>query len=151
MIWRLLFPVFLAICILILLVQALNLTLFDSNGMIGPGFLPVCIAILILSLLGIDLFSSIRNQQKKETEDQKGSPKKFSYQLIYLIAISLTLVLSNILGMLISLGLFIFFILFNFEKRPLLESGVFAIISILIIYVVFDVLLGISFPKGFLD
>ncbi|OLO38033.1 hypothetical protein BTR23_12860 [Alkalihalophilus pseudofirmus] len=152
MVLRLLFPIFLIFAVFILLTQSLKLPIFTANGMIGPGFLPMVLALLIIFLLVIEFVSIYWKRQQNENKDGRTiSSITISKQVFFMIAVILTLGLVNVIGMLISLGLFIFVILFMMEKRSLINSGVFSLLSIVIIYIIFDVLLGISFPMGMLN
>ncbi|MDV2685592.1 tripartite tricarboxylate transporter TctB family protein [Alkalihalophilus lindianensis] len=149
---RLLFPICFILGVTILLFQSLKLPVLASNGVIGPGFLPMVLALLIITLLAIEGFSVFWNERKQESQKEGGrSSIAVSTQLFFLVAIVLTLALVYVVGMLISLGLFIFVILNQLEKRTLFHSSVFSIVSILVIYVIFDVLLGISFASGMLS
>ncbi|MFC0273357.1 tripartite tricarboxylate transporter TctB family protein [Metabacillus herbersteinensis] len=151
MILRLLFPIFLMLTVFLLLIQTLNLTKFEANGTIGSGFLPMALAFLLIILLAMESFSVFSNESKKETKETKGTANNLSQQLLFMGLIILTLIMVNVLGMLISLGLFIFVVLFKMEKRSLINSAFFSLISIFILYITFVKLLSISFPMGLLD
>lgn len=152
MVLRLLFPIFLIFAVFVLLIQSLKLPTFTPNGMIGPGFLPLALALLIIGLLTIEAFSVFWKDRKREKKEKnRNSFGRFKQQLFFLAAVILTLGLVNVLGMLISLGLFTFVILYKMENRSLINSGVFSILSIVLVYVIFEVLLGISFPMGMLN
>ena len=148
MIIRMLFPIFLMLSITVLLIQSLKLDIFTNSGVIGPGFLPLVLSILIIVILIIEVLVIIK---KKESNPHQAHNKKGLRQVIFVISIILTLILIKFFGMLISLGLFIFITLLTLEKRSLMNSILFSLISLLVIYIIFDRFLGVSLTKGILN
>ena len=110
----------------------------------GPGFIPVGIGVL-LAFFGVWVFAKAWNESKDTCIDGK----TFGTLVIVTLASSLTIVFANTLGLLLMLGLLAGFLAWlagaAWYKAVLTAAAV-----CVVFYVVFDLFLGSSFPKGFI-
>ncbi len=106
----------------------------------GGGFFPAIIAVLLIIASIIAFVQDFKSEAPK-------------YSLIYLhpiIAVLAILLLSNLLGMMISLLLFLFLWLKLYENTSWTFSIVFSVSTMVVVYLVFAFWLDVPFPKGFL-
>jgi hypothetical protein len=122
-----------------------------STRIPGAGFLPFLTGVLIsgLSLMQIclTLLETKPETRLKTAIKIREKPGKIGLAIIGLI---FPLLLINYLGFLITIFIFLFFIFKFIESQKL---GISTLISLLItagIYLLFQVLLKVPFPKGFL-
>lgn len=142
-----LFPIFLIVSVSILFGQALKLSILNEQGMVGAGFLPSLLSVFIILLLLIDLFLNFKNKKgdHKSKKIESTSLLKISIFVLFLV---LALFMFQYLGMLVSLGVLILFILIFIEKNSLIKSVIVSLLIIGITFIIFEQLLNIPLPKG---
>nr|WP_309100954.1 tripartite tricarboxylate transporter TctB family protein [Fredinandcohnia onubensis] len=114
-----------------------NYTFWENNAP-GSGFIPF-IAGLILAVLTLDIF--IKNDKKPS-----GLMKKQLYPFIG----SLIMILSiYVLGMIISIAIFIIAWLIIIEKYSKIRAFMYGIATTSIIYIIFKISLRVPLPEGF--
>lgn len=115
--------------------------LWVRNGP-GGGFLPV-----IGGLLTIVFGISVLLQNKKGNKDAG----KFSWRaFLPAVALLATLLLSQLVGMLVSMAIFIFLWLRLEEKEKVSRSLAISLGTVVVVYLVFVAWLRVPFPKGIL-
>lgn len=133
---------------LVFLVMSFDLVFFqNNNGSMGPGFFPRIIAGILVIFSAIYVFQLFK--QKPEEQKQPVDKTIVLKQIILLISLCLCIVLSNVIGMLVSIGLFLLFMLAIVERIDWKISIGLSVLIVAIMYVLFEVWLGISLPKGF--
>ncbi|HHV94742.1 MAG: tripartite tricarboxylate transporter TctB family protein [Firmicutes bacterium] len=120
---------------------AFNYGLWVRNGP-GGGFLP-----LIGGLLTIVFSISLILQRRKAKDEEQGD--KFSWKA-FLPAVGLLLMvcLSQVVGMLVSMAIYIFTWLRFMEKEKLTRSLAISLGTVVVVYLVFVAWLRVPFPKG---
>jgi len=123
-------------------IGAFDYGLWVRNGP-GGGFLP-----LIGGLLTIVFSISLILQKRKKAKDEG---EKFSWKaLLPAGALLAMILLSQVVGMLISMAIYIFAWLKFMEKETLTKSLAISVGTVAIIYAVFFAWLRVPFPKGVL-
>ena len=122
---------------------SLRMDLMTDDGP-GPGFIPSGIGSL-LAFFGAWVFVKSRH----DNEEQCCDKKTFGALMIVMVISSLTIVFAETVGLLIMLGLLAGFLAW-FAGAAWHKAALTSVAVCIIFYVVFDVFLGSSFPKGFL-
>ncbi|MBQ2996303.1 MAG: tripartite tricarboxylate transporter TctB family protein [Oscillibacter sp.] len=131
------FLVLLALVAGLMMPEALGLPK-DSQYTIGPGFLPlimlgaiiVCCAILLL----LDLKDKTNASVKKES-----IPK----MLLYILATALLIFCMEHVGIVLSVAVYIFSVIFFVERHPVFTAAKVSIITSALIYAIFHVWLKV--------
>lgn len=118
----------------------------DKSGSIGPGFFPRLTAGLLVLLSTIYVIQLFKDKAQKQ--EQKLDKIIIVKQVTLLTLLILCIFLSDIIGMLLSIILFLFIMLVTVLKVNWAKSLGFTILTFAIMYLIFEVLLGISLPKG---
>lgn len=118
----------------------------DGNASMGPGFFPRIIAGIFVILSAIYVFQLFK--QKLEKRKQPMDRIIILKQITLVISLCLCIVLSNIIGMLFSIGLFLLFTLAIVQRIDWKISIGLSVLMVAIMYVLFEIWLGISLPKG---
>lgn len=111
------------------------------------GFLPFCAAIFLLILSLFLFLSSIRKRLISSVPENAIQYKKIIFIIASLLGYSLLL---DILGF-YCITFLLMFILFLIESRKLRFALVGGILVIISVYILFELLLGVYFPKGILS
>ncbi|WP_428912403.1 tripartite tricarboxylate transporter TctB family protein [Niallia sp. Krafla_26] len=128
-------------------VASFNLSMTVTGGLLGAGFFPRVISVLVMIMTLFYFITTFRNNDKQETS-KPIDKQKVKVQLLFCLALLVTLALINLLGMLVSLGLFMIAILKFFEKMSWRRSIIFTIAMMVLIHVVFVRWLGLVMPTG---
>lgn len=131
----------------IFLMMTFDLTfLLNKAGSMGPGFFPRITSglLIVISIFYIIQLFKENAEQREQTVNKTVILK----QATLLLLLALCIYLTGIIGMLPSIGLFLFIILVIVEKMNWLKSLGFAILIIAIMYLLFESWLGVSLPKG---
>lgn len=115
------------------------------DGLLGPGFAPtwVCGFLIVTSIL-------ILIQAQKIPSDKGLFTASELHKLLWIIVIIVvSLFLVNVLGMVVTLGLMTATLVY-FLSRQLREAIYTLVMSPVIIYFIFKLVLKVNFPKGFL-
>src|SRR5699024_8086845 len=117
----------------------LTLPLYN-RGVLGPGFFPVMISTILILLLLLSLIISLKKLKKNTNDSTKPrvSKKTKFKRLNFVIVLLGSVALINVLGMLASLGIFLFVGLLFVEKLTWVKSLQFSLGMVLFIYFVFD-------------
>jgi uncharacterized membrane protein len=118
----------------------------NVNG-IGAAFVPRIILFFLLCLSVYYVWTKF----KKQTDEQQASsssPTVVKKQMTLAIMLVLCVAVIPLLGMLVSLGLFLIFALRYFENIPWVKSIAFSVISIIVMYLLFVKWLKIILPYG---
>ncbi|MEK3934868.1 tripartite tricarboxylate transporter TctB family protein [Sporosarcina sp. FSL W7-1349] len=137
----------------IFLILSLMLPLGKGNGMIGAGFFPTAISAILLGLLLVNFIQTTKSKNKEQQEEVQGEQEELTGirkgQFIFLVSLVACLFLTDILGMLLSIGIFIVFTLYFIEKMSWRTSILFSTIFIVSVFFVFEKWFGLHIPKGF--
>lgn len=131
----------------VFLIMSFGLPLYSTNvGAVGPGFFPRIISILLVFFIVLHLFQVMRVKFKKPEE---GPDKRILFQQIILIVfLAVSIGLTQLIGMLASIGLFMFVMLTFVQKIPWLKAIVFTIVVLIVMYSIFVLWLGSPLPLG---
>jgi putative tricarboxylic transport membrane protein len=141
------FGFFLLLICSVFLIMSFGLPLYSTNvGAVGPGFFPRVITIMLVLLTCLHLIQIMRKKVKKPEE---GVDKKIVYQQISLMVfLAVTIGLSQLIGMLASIGVFMFTILAFVQKIPWIKALTFTIVVLIIMYAIFVLWLESPLPLG---
>lgn len=132
-------PIFTIIVGIYWMIQGFNYGLMNGNR-VGGGLMPtLCAALAIIFAIWVLV---------KERKNEEDDPKFDFRVLIPLGALLLVMVVSYAIGMVVALALFILLWMWIYEKYPLHTSVLVAIITVAIIYLIFDFWLNVPLPKG---
>ncbi|NLG33008.1 MAG: hypothetical protein GX550_05770 [Syntrophomonadaceae bacterium] len=123
-----------------------DLPLHNIRGALGPGFLPSSIAIIMIILLAIHMLKLFRQPVTGEKAFVDVIACKRQIGLV--TALIGSVLMSYVFGMLVSLGLFIMLELIIIEKIPWPKSLLVSLVTILVVFIVFEKWLGLQFIKG---
>ncbi len=119
-----------------------------TGGLLGAGFFPRVISIIIMIMTFIYFLSTFRNNNENQGTPKPIDKQKVKVQLIFCLSLIVTLLLISVLGMLVSLGLFMITILKLFEKMSWRRSIIFSAAMMILIQIVFVQWLGLVMPTG---
>lgn len=139
------FSLFLLVISCIYFSMALSFPMF-SKGIPGSGFLPQIIGAILIVLTGYEL---IKNY--KLNKEDKAITANLKEMLYLIILITAYIFLFSIIGALISTVLFMVLVLFLFNKGNLKQNLLIGILTPVIIYVMFEVLLNTGLPTGIFE
>ena len=127
--------------------MSFGLPLYSTNvGAVGPGFFPRIISILLVFFIVLHLFQVMRVKLKKPEE---GPDKRILFQQIFLLVfLAVSIGLTQLIGMLASIGVFMFVMLTFVQKIPWLKAIVFTIVVLIVMYSIFVLWLGSPLPLG---
>jgi putative tricarboxylic transport membrane protein len=153
---------------------------FGEEGRIGPGFLPILAGGLVAFFALFDIIGRVRSSktpdalelalgdalpESVETPVEDGSAveldddldifgrtqKQRNRMLVMVLGIVIaSLLLVNVIGFLLALGLMLFACAFVVERRKWLPSLIVTIVAVATAYLVFGVLLRVPLPQGLL-
>ncbi|MCM3320923.1 MULTISPECIES: tripartite tricarboxylate transporter TctB family protein [Cytobacillus] len=141
------FGLFLLFISIVFLIMSFGLPVYSTNlGAVGAGFFPRIISILIFLFLCFHLIQVMR-LKKKESEEEVD--KKIRFQQVFLILLlAVTIGLSYFIGMLASIGVFMFTILAFVQKIPWFKAFTFTIVVLILMYLIFELWLDSPLPLG---
>ncbi|MCA1027260.1 tripartite tricarboxylate transporter TctB family protein [Cytobacillus kochii] len=141
------FGLFLLFISIVFLIMSFGLPVYSTNlGAVGAGFFPRIISILIFLFLCFHLIQVMR-LKKKESEEEVD--KKIRFQQVFLILLlAVTIGLSYFIGMLASIGVFMFTILAFVQKIPWFKAFTFTIVVLILMYLIFELWLNSPLPLG---
>lgn len=137
---------FISLFSILIAFSALKLGLGTVNDP-DAGFLPFVVAICLLILSGLLILKSLKKEPASSTPREPTNYRRTSFIIAILFGYSL---LIDILGFYLISFVFIF-ILFLMESRKALRFAFFGgIIVIICVYMLFEFILGVYFPRGIL-
>ncbi|MDQ0184072.1 tripartite tricarboxylate transporter TctB family protein [Cytobacillus sp. FSL W7-1323] len=141
------FGLFLLFISIVFLIMSFGLQVYSTNlGAVGAGFFPRIISILLFLLLCFHLMQIMR-LKKKESEEEVD--KKIRFQQVFIILfLAVTIGLSHFIGMLASIGVFMFTILAFVQKIPWFKAFTFTIVVLILMYLIFELWLDSPLPLG---
>lgn len=141
------FGFFLLVICSIFLIMSFGLPLYSTNvGAVGAGFFPRIISILLVIFLCVHLIQIMR---KKVIKPEEEVDKKIRFQQISLMVfLAVTIGLSQLIGMLASIGVFMFTILAFVQKIPWFKAFTFTIVVLIMMYAIFVLWLESPLPLG---
>lgn len=131
---------------MVFLAFALQLSLYNSDGSVGPGFFPIIISFLFalfVSAYIIKVFSKIKVTNVKK--------EGFKQKIFYIVSVSVSILLIKYLGFLFTLGMFSVVLLVFFQNMSKLRAIIFSLIMMIAIYAIFSIGLNLHIPAGFFD
>jgi len=110
---------------------------WENNGP-GSGFIPV-IACVLLAIFTLSIFM-------KDIKQPSVLNKK---QLYPIVGGGILLLLSiQVVGMILSIAVFMIVWLFAIEKSPILRASIYGLTTTAVIYIIFKVALEVPLPEG---
>lgn len=144
---QIVFSIVLLITVLSLFIEALNLKLFLPNGAFASGFFPISVSIVIMVLIIPSL--RLHNFKLRAIKAKLSSTKEaLKMQVLLIVSLFTSILLTKYLGMLISLGLFLLITSVVIERLTWKRSFIFSVASIVCIYLIFQVWLNFELPRG---
>jgi hypothetical protein len=133
--------------VLVFFIVSFQYSFISNVSGVGAAFVP---RIILFFLLCLSLYYVWTNFKKQPDEQQESSspPKIVKKQMTLAIMLALCLAVIPLLGMLVSLGLFLIFALHYFENISWVKSLAFSVISIIVMYLLFVKWLKIILPNG---
>ncbi len=125
--------------------MSFQLDAFSNISGVGPALFPRGIALMLICLSAIDIWGVIRN---KPASVSKGNKEVVKLQIFFVITIIIAIFLINILGMLLTLALFLIVGLHYFEKLLWSKSLIISAVLTLGIYLIFVKCFDIILPSG---
>nr|WP_163504036.1 tripartite tricarboxylate transporter TctB family protein [Halomonas socia] len=164
---RLWFSLFLFIASVAYFIYGLNTLTFVSRiGRPGPGYFPGIVGVLLILFTALNVIKDLKAVKNNEIQpfrvmamllDRKasgpGSGDDRSYPIdVVMVILCIALLIGSItlLGGLLSMVVFMFVLLFAMNKRKLLVNVGYSIALPVALYLLFDVLLNASLPRGVL-
>ncbi len=122
----------------------------DKVLLLGPSFFPTCLAggLGIFSLLL--LAGALRGKSRPCTDPFNIKDPGVHRAIISLLAVILYCVLLNSLGFIITSAVYLFGLMYLLQRRDYLKMAAVSVAVTLLIYGIFNRLLDISLPAGFL-
>lgn len=117
-----------------------------NMGSVGPGFFPRIIAVLLLALVvwyGIKII-----RQKIEVDEEIFVKKALLPQLSLIVFLIVMIYLTQVIGMLVSIALFMFMMLTVFQKINWKNALVFTMLVMAVMYGIFEFWLDANLPAG---
>lgn len=111
-----------------------------NEGTPGSGFFPTIIAVLLMVASLIALINDFKSEKVVYL-------KRYMYPIIAVLAIVLA---SYLIGLTLSIFLYLIYWLGFYEKYPMKLTMVFSISTTVVVYGVFVLWLKVPFPTGFL-
>src|SRR5699024_7366033 len=142
------FAIFIFLLVLVFFIGTFQYSMFSTRSVIGEGFLPRTLSFIIICLVAIYIWKAFRNRSKFNNV-RVGTPEKkvVKNQILLLVMLVGCLFLINILGMLLSLGLFIVLSLRYLERISWKISIIFGVGGVVAIFLIFIQGLGIRLPS----
>ena len=126
-----------------------ELPMTASNGLLGAGFFPKVITVILAILLVSYLLSTYsKANQGIAKPAAKRSKQSILNQVIFTSSLLIALALIEFLGMLVTLGLFLFAMLIIIEKISYTRSILFSAATTVCLYIIFVRWLGLVLPWG---
>lgn len=141
------FTFFLIVMSSIFFVGSLEFTMFTKFGGVGAGLLPRVLSLTLFVLAIVNLLIIIREKRVESNPISKGALRS---QLFLSIIVILSLMLTNVVGMLLAMFLFTFATLRFIEKMTWTISLVFSTVFIVSIFLIFEIWLELRLPNGLL-
>lgn len=140
---------FIALFILVgsLFIQSLDLQMLMSNGLISSGFLPRILSIFLILLIVFYLIDRFRHI-KINNQGNKIDIKSVIKQVLLIVSLFISIFLVKIVGMILTVGIFLLITLVIIEEMSWLRSAIFSLCTTLCIYIIFVSWLGLVLPKG---
>ncbi len=120
------------------------------KGVPGPGFLPFFSGLALIFVSLFVLIPALSQREKEESGDffpERDSFRKLLFALVALFAFGIAL---EYVGYLLSTFLFMFFIVQLMESKGWRTTGLLALLTAVLSYLLFVVLLEVQLPKGLL-
>ena len=120
------------------------------KGVPGPGFLPFFSGLALIFVSLFVLIPTLTQREKKKNSDffpERDSFRKLLFALVALFAFGIAL---EYVGYLLSTFLFMFFIVQLMESKGWRTTGLLALLTAVLSYLLFVVLLEVQLPKGLL-
>ena len=121
-----------------------------KDGVPGPGFLSLLAGIGLILLSFSVLISALSTREKTVSGGlfpEQGSLKRLLLALLAMFAYGLVM---NVLGYLITTFIFMFFMSRLIEPKRWWRSFIMALLTAVLSYIMFVVLLGVQLPRGLL-
>lgn len=128
------------------LIGSLNLDLMSREGAPGPGLWPLLLSIILIFLSAGSIITS--KMKGKENSQPFFIREYLPKQILFIIILIISFLLINVVGMLISIGLLAFVTLLKIEGKSWMNSLVSSVLSVLVMYLIFDYWLGLTLPTG---
>ena len=124
-----------------------QLPFLDDRGIPGPGFFPIVLGIAISILSMIQLIGVFVSRNELDKSIDKSALKRII--MFYALLFILTILISQYIGLLPSLGIFTSVALCVWgDNIKIVKSIVISIVFMVIIYFSFSKLLKVNFPMG---
>lgn len=128
-------------------VQALSLPIFLPDETIGPGFFPIVLSVLMIVLVGGHAAYLAIARPMKTAAAERSDPNGAivtARQLMLVGLVVLALAVGDLIGLLAITGIVLLAGLVLVERVPLRAALIFTLNTLLCVYLVFDLWLGMN-------
>lgn len=143
---QLAFSVFFLVFSFVFTIMSFRFDFITNSGGPGAGFFPVLVGIAFILVSGYRCLQDFK--QRKNQAEMQVYVKDLLWVVLWIVFLVVTMFY---LGALLSMALFIFALLFTFNRTRLLQNIITSITIPILIFVMFDVWLNAGLPKGILD
>jgi putative tricarboxylic transport membrane protein len=126
---------------------------FFNDGKPGAGFLPIIVGVLLVLFTGVTLYQNTKEYKNTKKSSEVSSSNNSGHGkdvILLIILIALTVLFLKLLGGLLAMILFVFAILFFFNRGKHLQNIVTSLVVPIVIFLLFEVWLNAGIPKGIL-
>ncbi len=149
LVWERYFSLFLLLLMSLFIYASLELSVVTKFGKVGPGFFPVIIVASTTAMIAaymISLFGTGKNMVQHSGD--AFAREDIGRQLYFLVLTLVSVALIDVLGILVSMVLFIAVVQITIEKATYFRAIGFAVSTIVLFYLVFEKALGLVLPYG---
>jgi hypothetical protein len=131
---------------IVFFIVSLEYPLMYRRG-IGEGFLPRSVTILLIVLSCGYIWKAFFGGKSEDSEPMP--PRSIMIRnLGMLLLLIVTVILIKLLGMIAAIGIFLVIAMRYYENLTWKKAALFSVVSMIVCYVLFEQLLGLSLPKG---
>ncbi|ALS23053.1 tripartite tricarboxylate transporter family receptor [Paenibacillus naphthalenovorans] len=139
------FSAFLFLFTWVFFLLSLEFEFFTSSGKPGPGLFPITIGLLLLIFTGIRVMNDWRNRRSEEGSEGYAGDIGWVILLTFLLVLLMTYI-----GAVPAMALYIYFILFRFNRKRYVQNAVISITIPALVFAMFELWLNAGLPKGIL-
>ncbi|WP_221933704.1 tripartite tricarboxylate transporter TctB family protein [Aeromicrobium piscarium] len=141
-------------------VNGVSYRLVEPSGAVGPGMMPAASGVVIVGLSLILMVRVLRSsgagrgvtaeELAAASEDDVIDPPREHRAWVVIGLMVVTALLMNVLGLLPALGILVVVVVGFVERRSWTRAVAVGLITVVVLYLVFDQLLGVPLPTGLL-
>lgn len=138
--------------VLVFFIRSFQYNMFSPITGLGEAFVPRIVAILLLFFVLFYVWNVFQNKSESDStddrEDIRLKKKAKIKQGLFLFMLIASFLLIEILGMIVSLGLFLIFSLRFIEKHSWFMSILVSVVTMVLLYLIFVKWVNVVLPSG---